>query len=339
MLWRFGQRGNQNGPSSARRPGCLPPHATPHNSGLSRRVRRAGWASVTLSVVLAAVLLVASPAHSAPLYVGWSPLLPAWTTAYSPSSADDCVAGREQCVQQVIRRMQRQYQQARASCDHRSAFALAYLRTTQQFQRANTQPGFFSDPAFLNHQDAVFAQFYFTAAQAWGAGQLDQVPQAWRVAFQAAARREVSAVGDMMLGMNAHVTRDLPYVLAAIGLNKPDGSSRKPDHDQVNVFLNQVVQPLLEEMATTLDPSADDADTPLSLSYTAVMQLLVAWREQAWRHAEQLAHAGSAAQQRNVAASIETSATANALAVRRQFAYVAPLTSTTTRDQFCAAQR
>ena len=54
------------------------------------------------------------------------------------------------------------------------------------------------------------------------------VPRAWAIAFGAADERAMSAAGNLALGINAHVQRDLPFVLAAIGLVKPDGSSRKP---------------------------------------------------------------------------------------------------------------
>ena len=83
------------------------------------------------------------------------------------------------------------------------------------------------------------------------------MPQAWAVAFRAADQRAVSAAGNLALGINAHVQRDLPFVLAAIGLVKPDGSSRKPDHDAVNIFLNRVADDLYPEIARRFDPTID----------------------------------------------------------------------------------
>ena len=47
----------------------------------------------------------------------------------------------------------------------------------------------------------------------------------------AAKGRQVTGLGNLLLGMNAHINRDLPFVLYSIGLTAPDGSSRKPDHD------------------------------------------------------------------------------------------------------------
>jgi hypothetical protein len=37
----------------------------------------------------------------------------------------------------------------------------------------------------------------------------------------------VTGSGDLLLGISAHVNRDLPFVLASLGLVAPDGTSRK----------------------------------------------------------------------------------------------------------------
>jgi hypothetical protein len=144
-------------------------------------------------------------------------------------------------------------------------------------------------------------------------------------------------VGDLLLGMNAHVNRDLPFALATVGLVAPDGTSRKPDHDQVDVMLNHVVQPLMEEEAARFDPQMDDAQTPYGIGYTGLMQTLIAWREQAWREAEQLVRAPDDAARAKVADAIEANALANAKAIEASTSFAPPLTSTRARDGYCAA--
>jgi hypothetical protein len=273
---------------------------------------------------------------SDPIYVGWSNLLPAWAYQYTPNSANDCAAGRPTCVQKTIKDMERRFSPLASSCDHNAVFALAYLRTTQQYAKDAAKPNFFHDPAFVNHEDAVFSQFYFQAYDSWAAGNNAQVPQAWQIAFNAARNREVSGAGDLLLGMNAHVNRDLPFVLAALGLVAPDGSSRKPDHDKVNVVLNQVVQPLMAEEAQRFDPTMNDAATPYGLSYTALMQVLVSWRETAWRNAERLVSAPDAQARQVVAQQIEAYATTNARSIEAEFHYNA-VTTSAQRDAYCAA--
>jgi hypothetical protein len=209
-------------------------------------------------------------------------------------------------VDAVIKEMATRFNGLEATCNHNTLFSLTYLRTTEEYRRAVVEPGFFSDPNFINHQDAVFARYYFDAWDTYRAGQVAATPPAWRLAFAAADQKRVNGTGNILLGMSAHVNRDLPLVLAAIGLVKPDGSSRKPDHDKVNVFLNRVVEPLFDECASRYDPSLDDTQIDgTQLDEAALLQMLVAWREEAWRNAELLVSAPTPAARALVEAEIE----------------------------------
>jgi len=284
-------------------------------------------------------VFAAGPAAQAadPPFVDWSSVLPALATDYQPNSSDDCVAGRVACVQHTIAAMQTRFDPLAASCDHAAVFALAYLRTTQTYLDSTRTAGYFTDPAFVNHEDAAFAAMYFGAIDDWNAGHLDRVPPAWRIALQAGQDRSVTGNGDLLLGMNARVNRDLPFVLAAIGLVAPDGTSRKPDHDKINVMLNHVVQPLIDEEAARFDPGTKTVQTPYGVGYTGLMQMLVAWRESAWRAAERLVSAPDPAARAQVAADIEASAASEARAIKASSSYLPPVSSTAGRDQFCAA--
>ena len=186
----------------------------------------------------------------------WPELLPA--NPFTPSGTvplgwDVCKNGQPSCPGNVIREMTDRWQPLDASCDHRAVFALTYLRTTQEFARTvNADPGFFSDLPWITHEDAVFAQLYFNAYDNYQAGR--PVPLAWKIAFDAAHNPNIEGMGDLLLGMNAHINRDLPYTLAHVGLVKADGSSRKLDHDKVNQFLDRVIDPLQNELAQRYDP-------------------------------------------------------------------------------------
>jgi Family of unknown function (DUF5995) len=288
--------------------------------------------------LLAALVLIAPGAARAedPPYVGWTELLPGLATQYDPSSENDCTAGRTRCVDAVIREMQRRFDPLAAACDHDSIFALTYLRTTEEYRRTIEDPTFFEDTAFVNHEDAVFARYYFDAFDAWRAGRPEEVPPAWAIAFRAAADHAVTASGNLSLGINAHVQRDLPFVLAALGLVKPDGSSRKPDHDRVNVILNRVSDDVYAEIARRFDPTIDDADLPGTLDNAGVFQIIPTWREIAWRNAERLAAADSPDERARVAASIEAYAASQADTIRLATAY-GPLGSSAARDAYCSA--
>jgi len=270
-----------------------------------------------------------------PPYVGWPALLPGLTTEFDPSSENDCTAGRTRCVDAVIREMRRRFDPLAQSCDHDSIFALAYLRTTEEYRRTIEDPTFFEDTAFVNHEDVVFARLYFDAFDAWHQSRRDDVPPAWAIAFQAAADRSVPASGDLELGINAHVQRDLPFALAAIGLVKPDGSSRKPDHNRVNEFLNRVTDDLYAEIARRFDPTIDDADAPGTADDAALFQIIPGWREIAWRNAERLVSATSDEERAEVAASIEEYAASQAETIRLASGY-GPLRNSAARDAYCS---
>jgi hypothetical protein len=273
---------------------------------------------------------------SEPLHVPWTALLPPAPAEYEPDAGGLCPAGQNKCVDTVIREMTRRFNPLASSCDHDAVFALVYLRTTQEYRRAVSDPEFFTDNAFVNHEDVVFADHYFQAYDAWHRGS-SGVPAAWQVAFQAADRGGVSGTGNLLLGMNAHVNRDLPFVLEQIGIVAPDGSSRKPDHDRVNEILARVNLPVIEESARRLDPTMDDGRIDgTSLDDTAVLQLLVEWREEAWRNAERLVTAHTEVERALVAQQIEDVAALKAQVLAETYAYRPPLSDSEARDQWCA---
>jgi hypothetical protein len=291
---------------------------------------------ISLVCLLVAVVLLPSSAARAedPPYVAWTQLLPGLTAQYEPSSENECAAGRTRCIDAVIREMDRRFDPLARSCDHDSIFALAYLRTTEEYRRTIENPAFFEDTAFVNHEAAVFADYYFRAFDAWHRGEV--VPPAWAIAFEAAADHAVSAAGNLSLGISAHIQRDLPFVLAGIGLVTPDGSSRKTDHDRVNEFLNRVTDDLYAEIARRFDPTIDDGDLPGEADNTAAFQMIPAWRETAWRNAERLVSAATPEARAAVAESIEAYAASQAEAIRQATAY-GPLQSSAARDAYCSA--
>jgi len=293
--------------------------------------------AVALGTLLGLLFLAAPLAASAedPPFVGWTTLLPGLAIEYEPDSDNDCAAGRTPCVDAVIREMGRRFDPLVTACDHDAIFSLTYLRTTEEYRWTIDDPTFFEDTNFVNHEDAVFARYYFEAYDNWDAGRRDAVPPAWAIAFRAADARAVSAAGNIALGINAHVQRDLPFVLAGIGLVKPDGSSRKPDHDRVDEFLNRVADELYPEIARRFDPTVDDSELPGTAENFAEFQLIPTWREIAWRNAERLVAAPTAAARAQVAADIEAYAASQAATLRATYGY-GLLGSSAARDAYCA---
>jgi hypothetical protein len=268
-----------------------------------------------------------------PFFVGWSAFLPAYPiTDYTPSTENDCIPGNIQCVDNVIRRMTKRYE--RLGCDHNAVFALTYLLTTEEYKRF-WETGAFENPKWLNHYDAVFGQFYFDAYDSWYGKGGGATPPAWRVAFAAADGRDVTGMGNVMLGMNGHIRRDLPFVLEAIGLRNADGTSRKADHDRVNIFLHEVSKYVIDEVGRRHDPSlSSGADVPYTtVDDTASMHAIIEWREEAWRKAELLLSATTTEERDRVARWIENEAAASAIAIRHLFRS----SDASVRDAHCAA--
>jgi hypothetical protein len=271
------------------------------------------------------------------LYIPWSAYLKGWTDSYVPTSSNDCVAGRSTCVKQTLQELERVLQETGTRCAGHAVFALAYTRITQTYAWSRERPGFYRDVPFANHQDAVFAKYYADAWTSWRRGDRAAVPQAWRIAFDTAAAGTVTGTGDLLLGMNAHINRDLPFVLASVGLVAPDGSSRKPDYDKVEEILAEASEALIAESAQRFDPSMDDAHDPLDLSYSAVMQMVSGWREAAWRNAEALVSAPTREARAVVAATIEADSAAAAQSILIATQQTPSLLSTApSRDSWCA---
>ena len=308
---------------------------------LRARTRRSIGALTALTAAAALAVAPSAPAVAEdPVLVPWTTVLPGVPGQYDPASPDVCLSGKITCVDAVIREMEARFKPEARGCGHDAIFALIYLRTTEEYRRAVSTPGFFADPGFLNHYDAVFALYYFQAHSNWHGGDKSAVPPAWRVAFDAADGKQVSGRGNLLLGMNAHIERDLPFVLADIGLVAPDGTSRKADHDKVNVFLNRVGDEELGELARRFDPRMDDGNVPgVTVDSTASLQLVQEWREEAWRKAETLVRArqqGPAAYAA-AATAIEEEAAQQARELVAATSYAVPTNgSRAERDAYCA---
>jgi hypothetical protein len=236
-------------------------------------------------------------------YVDWPALLPALPAPFTPNVEPDCAEGSDACIDRTIVEMRRRLNAVVPRCDHRAVFSLAYLRVTEDVREA-VRAGEFQDPRWLNSEDAVFARLYFSVYDAYEAGRRAGIPVAWQLAFDSERSRELSALGDFLMSMNAHINRDMPFVLAGIGITRPDGPTRKGDHDVYNKRLANLYTPVLKEVAQRFDPTADDAEIG-PVDDVLAAGILQSWREGVWRNAERLVNARSAAERAQVAASIE----------------------------------
>jgi hypothetical protein len=294
--------------------------------------------------LLAALLVLAlgclAPARAAaqadPLVpnIDWTsllPPLPGTPNEPQPGPVPYCETPSIACVDAQIERMQ----ELRASlgCDHRGVFATTYLELTKEIRATvERDPGVVDDPGYLFTEDAVFANMYFDTLEAWEQGA--EVPPAWRIALDQAERGHITGAQEMLLGINAHVQNDMAFVLAGLGLRTPDGASRKPDHDAMNVALNTGYEAVVREVGARYDGTMRLTNMPLlPVDNIGGLELARIWRELVWRNAERLVKAKTEVQRDRVARSIE----ANAAMWARGIAAAQVPGIRRTRDSYCAA--
>jgi hypothetical protein len=265
--------------------------------------------------------------------LGFAPLLLLWTVGPAFTSADisdkrACQLGRPHCVHFVIKEMERRFRHLARACDHDAIFSLLYLRTTEKFQETLDTIGY-GDAASVVREDALFADYYFRAYDAYHEGH-GYVPPAWQIAFAAADQRTVFATGNALLGINAHIQRDLPFTL--FDLDQQGHPVSYEDHNLVNIFLAQV--DVAAEIAARFDPTFDDNSDP-----AALQQLIVAWRELAFANYLRLRNAPTAEARATVAAEIEGYAAAVAAGIVQQTAYPPGMAGmdSSSRDAHCTA--
>ena len=280
---------------------------------------------VGLMVALAGVTGI-RPALAAP---SWSQIMKTFKAGWDPDSDNVCVRGDITCVEAVVAEMKRRNKLLMDRCDHNAVFSLLYLRTTQEYLRTvKNNPSYFNNTPFVNHEDALFALYYFRAYDDYHAGRMSKVPSAWKIAFDSAKEKSTTGGGDLLLGVSAHINRDLPYVLDDI--DAPGQPNGKADHDKVNEILQRVQTPAIEEAARRLDPTIDDTQVEgTRLDDDGFLQIVKNWREHAWRNAVLLSTDPTLATNK-----IETNATAQAttLATSNQ----ADKAAVEQRDSYCA---
>jgi len=243
-----------------------------------------------------------------------------------------CELGKPQCVILVIQEMERRYKPLAKRCDHDAIFALNYLRTTEVFQQTLDEVNY-NNPAAVIREDALFAEYYFRAYDAYHAGK-GNVPPVWQITFDAAQNRSVSGSGNLALAINAHIQRDLPFVLYELYLKGHPVSYE--DHTRINDFLQQVNP--LKELTEKFDPTIDDQDVPGDEDDRQRFETIVLWREGAFRNYERLRNASTDVERMQVVKEIEEFAAKNAQFLQQSFRYPSG-TDSSERDTYCQEQQ
>ena len=231
------------------------------------------------------------------------------------ASIPACERGEPICLESVIQEMNTRYEPLALQGDRDGIFALTYLRTTETLQRTLNEVSF-ENPASVVREDALFADYYFRAYDAYHSGMGD-VPPVWKIAFDAASNRSVSGSGNLILGVSAHILRDLPFVLYE--LDQQGNPISYEDHNLINQVLLQANA--LGELAQRFDPTIDDGDLPGTEDDLQRFQIVAQWREVAFRNYERLRDAKSDSERSLVVAEIEGLSAATASSLFEAFQY------------------
>jgi hypothetical protein len=287
--------------------------------------------SRALLAAIVATALVAAPAQaSQDPNPHWPQLLPPFPVRshHQPHAVEHCRRGRLKCIDGTLRRMRRTVR--RLGCDHRAVFATTYYTLTKVLRRHRRV---FRDRRYLAIEITEFSNYWFRTLRREQRGK--PIPAAWAIAIDTARRGQVNAGQDMLLGINAHVQRDMPYVLADLGLVRRNGTSRKRDHDVMNDVLDAAYQPVVDAIARRYDPLVSMTNASWNpLDDVGGLEMVKAWREGVWRNATRLVNARTPAAWRRAAADIE----ANAASWARMMAAPQTPAYRARRDAYCRAR-
>lgn len=245
------------------------------------------------------------PTHGTPVTAAWAEIVSGLDAPIADADATSCHRGEPSCLAAVVAEMEARL--AARPCAHTSPFAFTYLEMTRGVAEDVES---FDDAALNSIVDARFAQQYFDAFDNWQAGRVDQVPSAWQMAFATADRQESSAALDLILGMNAHISRDLAYIVASAVANDPNLREQPDDYLRVNDVIAGVKSPMLANAADRFDPNLFLLDSELSVEGAPDPVTLISdWRAFSFDLGLRLATAESEPERTAVIAEIERTAT------------------------------
>ena len=164
------------------------------------------------------------------------------------------------------------------AADGLACFNRMYLDVTRQVNSQLGQ-GFFADPAFMAQLDVQFANLYFAAADAAGAGAA--VPLAWRPLADQRAVAGIEPVQFALAGMNAHINHDLP--VAVVSTCAALGTSPDPhlaDYQKVDQLLDAAEQSIRQSFESGPELAADrhlSAVATLTANWTINSARDLAW--------------------------------------------------------------
>lgn len=168
--------------------------------------------------------------------------------------------------------------------DNRAIFAGMYRVLTENGLES-IQNGTYDDPDWVSRFVVEFANLYREAFHHFEIGQYDEVPEVWHVVFEAAQTDEITAFQHGLLGVHAHINRDLPFALARATPAK-ERAARFVDFQRTNVIVVNSTEDVESVVSETYAPALAGLDMRFRNVDEAVLgQLVSIWRQRAWWNA------------------------------------------------------
>lgn len=181
--------------------------------------------------------------------------------------------------------LERRFQEAR---DRRAIFLTVYGAVSEEVRHRVAQ-GFFTDNAWVTRYTLAFANLYRVALHDYQ--REAPVPRAWKLCFDAALRGDGLVLQDLLLGVNAHINRDLAIALTDVSI-EPDREARYRDHLAVNEVLGALMQDAVDRISLAYAPGLAGLDELAGgLDELVSSFSLEVARETAWESAVSLANA------------------------------------------------
>jgi hypothetical protein len=174
--------------------------------------------------------------------------------------------------------------------DRRAIFLACYALMTRNMLRAVDERRF-QDPVWVNRFIHDFAAYYFVALAGYDGGRPD-VPGVWRRAHDLTRDPAITAIQNLMMGINAHINYDLVFTLVDLlqpewpDLDADRRGQRYADYIHVNAIIGETIDAVQDSVVERYAQMMDVVDRVLGpLDEWCTNRLICNWRNDVWQQA------------------------------------------------------
>jgi hypothetical protein len=209
----------------------------------------------------------------------------------------------EERLETLRRRLAELAMSYEAQKDSRCVFTYAYAFMTERLEEG-LRSADLDDPEWIVTLAETFGQLYVSAVTGWDEDP-SRVPEGWRSVFETICPARTSPLEDLVFAMAAHIIRDLPHALIAVGLDDENAKTHIRDFHSINRIMGDTIDEMQSRIGKRYAPylrwldRVGRADDELLSNYGIRVS-----RGMAWYNAARLADPASSAA---AAASIDKS--------------------------------